>query len=324
MEHLRTPGGELGVEMLGGGRHRITVLEPRAPGARLSWVTSYPLALVSEIHAAKGRWVCDEIMRDEDPRYVEHAIRHEVFGYVEPERFAGRRVLDFGCGAGASSMVLKRLLPPCEIVGVELQERLLDLARLRAAHYGAERVRFVQSPSGDRLPAGIGVFDFVIFSAVFEHLLPAVRGPLLALVWRHLATGGVLFLNQTPQRWAPVEVHTTWLPLINYLPDRLAHRAACAFSGRVGRDDDWPALLRAGIRGGTVGEILGILEGCGGRPALLEPRPAVGDAIDLWYGKLSARHRWLKRGMWAALKALKPFGSARWIPELSLAIRKAG
>ena len=262
-------------------------------------------------------------MRDEDPLYVEHAVRHEVLGYVEPAAFRGKRVLDFGCGAGASTMVLRRLLPPCDIVGVELEERLLRLARLRARYYGASTVRFLRSPSGDALPEGIGTFDYIVLSAVFEHLLPAERRSLLPLLWRHLAPEGVLFLNQTPQRWAPVEVHTTWLPLINYLPDRLAHRAACAFSRRVGRDHDWPTLLRAGIRGSTVGEILGILRRCG-RPLLLEPKAEIGDAIDLWYGKLSARRRWVKRGLWAALKALKPLGSVRWIPELSLAIRKAG
>lgn len=311
----------LRIEALGDGRHRITVAASGVAGASRTWITSYPLSLVREFHAAKGAYVCDEIRRDEDPCYVENAIRHEVFGYVAPEDFAGRRVLDFGCGAGASTMVLGRLLPPCEIVGVELQERLIRLALLRAAHFGRGELRFLQSPAGDSLPPGIGRFDYVMFSAVFEHLLPGERRRLLPLVWDHLVPGGVLFLNQTPQRYAPVEVHTTWLPLINYLPDGLALRAARRFSRRVRRDDDWPAMLRAGIRGGTVGEILGILRGCG-EPQLLAPLADVGDTIDLWYGKLSPRHRWLKRGIWAFLKALRPLGARHWIPELSLAIRK--
>ena len=49
---------------------------------------------------------------EEDPRYVERAIRNDVLGYVEARAFAGKRVLDFGCGAGASTLVMSRMLPP--------------------------------------------------------------------------------------------------------------------------------------------------------------------------------------------------------------------
>lgn len=76
---------------------RISV-EPK-PGfsvTRRPWETSYPLALIQEIHAIKGLYLCDEIMREEDPRYVEHYWRHEVLAYVDAAEFAGKRVLDFG------------------------------------------------------------------------------------------------------------------------------------------------------------------------------------------------------------------------------------
>lgn len=218
-------------------------------------------------------------------------------------------------------MVLARLLPPCENAGIELEDELLRIARLRAEHFGAHHVRFLRSPAPDAFPSNLGVFDFVLFSAVFEHLLPAERRALLPLIWRHLKPGGVLFLNQTPHRWAPVETHTTGLPLINYLPDRLALRMARRFSARVKPDDDWETLLREGIRGGTVREILGILAK-DGSPVLLEPRKHVGDRIDLWYGKLSSRHAWLKWSVWASLKLLKATTGAVLTPELSLAIRK--
>ena len=39
------------------------------------------------------------------------------------------------------------------------------------------------------------------------------------MIWAHLKSGGVLFLNQTPHRYFPVEHHTTNLPMINYFPD---------------------------------------------------------------------------------------------------------
>jgi 2-polyprenyl-3-methyl-5-hydroxy-6-metoxy-1,4-benzoquinol methylase len=315
-------GGVVQVTALPDGKRRISV-EPK-PGltvARRSWDTSYPLVLVQAIHAIKGVYVCDEIMREEDPRYVEHCLRHEALGYLDAADFAGRRVLDFGCGAGASTMVLARLLPPCEIVGVELQQTLLWIARLRAEHFHRTGVRFLRSPAGDVFPEGLGLFDYILFSAVYEHLLPSERRMLLPLIWSHLAPGGVLFLNQTPHRYSPLEVHTTGLPLINYLSDGLALRTARRWSTRVNSDDDWEALLRAGIRGATVREVLRILAACGS-PVLLEPKQNVGDQIDLWYGKLSRRHAWLKRSVWLALKALKATTGVVLTPELSLAIRK--
>jgi 2-polyprenyl-3-methyl-5-hydroxy-6-metoxy-1,4-benzoquinol methylase len=236
--------------------------------------------MIRHIHAIKGIYVVDEIMRDEDPSYVERFLRHEVLGYADASDFAGKRILDFGCGAGASTMVLGRILPRCEIVGIELEERLLSIAQSRVAHLGMSTIRLLQSPSGDTFPHGLGLFDYVMFSAVFEHLLPAERKALLPLIWSHLKPGGVLFLNQTPHRYSPVELHTTGLPLINYLSDGLTLRVARRLSERVDPDASWESLLRAGIRGGTVKEILGILSNHGAL-TLLEPRPNIGDQIDL-------------------------------------------
>src|SRR5205814_6869050 len=138
-------------------------------------------------------------------------------------------------------------------------------------------------------------------SEVNEHLLPNERRLQLPRIWSHHKPGGVLYINQTPHRYSPVEMHTTGLPLINYLPDAVAFRAARRFSKRINGDEDWPALLRAGIRGATIGKILQVL---GARAALLEPQR--GDHIDLWYGKLSRRYGRIKKTIWASLKALKP------------------
>jgi 2-polyprenyl-3-methyl-5-hydroxy-6-metoxy-1,4-benzoquinol methylase len=320
---LQCADGLVAVAPLPDDRWHISVY-PK-PGLKVRanrWVSRYPLALIREIQATKGLYVCDEIMREEDPRYVEHYLRHEMLGYVQPAAFRGKRILDFGCGSGASSAVLARLLPECDIVGVELAERLLRIARLRAKHFGLDRVRFLRSPAGDALPDELGEFDFVLFSAVFEHLLPPERRKLLPLVWRRLKPGGILFLNQTPYRYSPLEVHTTGgMPLINYLPDRLTLRIVRRFSRCYSGEVSWERLLRDGIRGGTVSEILGILRQHG-RPALLEPRAEVGDRIDLWYDSLSARHRWLKRGIRSGLRLIKLTSGSVIAPSLALAIRR--
>jgi hypothetical protein len=99
----------------------------------------------------------------------------------------------------------------------------------------------------------------VVLSAVWEHLLPSERPEVLKQIWSLLRPGGFFFLNQTPHRFTPVETHTTGLPLINYLPDRLALSFARKFSKRVDRHETWDALLRKGIRRGTENEVAGII-----------------------------------------------------------------
>lgn len=323
IERIVGPGGPMQIEQLPDGRRRVTVKASSGTFIPVpTCVTAYPIELIREIHATKDLSVCLEIVREEDPRFSEHYLRREVLTYLPPEAFAGKRILDFGCGAGASTTALARLLPPCELVGIDLQARLLRLAVLRAQARGLTGVQFHQSPAGDALPEEIGQFDFILFNAVFEHLLPHERPALLRKVWARLKPGGILFLNQTPHRYSPVEVHTTsGMLFINYMPDALALRYARYFCKRVKRNEEWTTLLRRGIRGGTVKEVLSCLPK--NEPGtLLAPLPEVGDRIDLWFQTLSPKHGWLKRGIRGSLKAIKAVTGAEVPPTLSLAIRK--
>jgi len=296
-----------------------------------TWRTAYPTALIERIARLKGTaFVIDEIRRDEDSSYVSACLEVDLFGYVRPQSFAGKRLLDFGCGAGASSMILGRSLPDTQIVGIDLDDAALEVARARADFYGFDHVRFMVSPRGDALPDGLGRFDYIVLSAVYEHLLPDERGPLLRRLWDLLEPDGALFLNQTPWRWFPFDGHTTRLPLIAYLPDRVALWAARRFSKRVGPQETWPQLLRRGIRGGTVRQIMAILRSAGGDPELLRPcRPDLHDRVDVWRAgyavAIARRHPWV-RAIQHVLYGL--FKIVRWttgltiVPALSLAIRK--
>ena len=80
------------------------------------------------------------------------------------------------------------------------------IARARAKFYGVDdRVEYIESTDPTKLPDGVGGFDFIILSAVFEHLLPNERVNLMPLLWDSLNVGGVIFINQTPHRWFPIE-----------------------------------------------------------------------------------------------------------------------
>ena len=106
---------------------------------------------------------------------VQRDLQNDLTAYFTPADFAGKKILDFGCGSGASSMILARMFPQAQIVGIELEEKLLRIARARLEFYQYPNIEFVLSPSGNKLPAEIGEFEFVIMSAVYEHLLPIER-----------------------------------------------------------------------------------------------------------------------------------------------------
>ncbi len=58
----------------------------------------------------------------------------------------GMRVLDIGCGAGDTSMLLAELVgPEGSVVGVDLNPAMLDLARTRTAAAGLTGVSYVES-----------------------------------------------------------------------------------------------------------------------------------------------------------------------------------
>src|SRR5437667_9960913 len=97
------------IEETGSGARKIVVeARDRAFVPVCSWETAYPVDLIEHVLKVKGLSVADEIMRDESPLYVQHDFRWDILSYVPAADFAGRRVLDFGCGSGASTAVLAR------------------------------------------------------------------------------------------------------------------------------------------------------------------------------------------------------------------------
>jgi len=327
---IQCPEGDVWILPLSDHRRRVD-LRPKDPGLyipRRTVDTKYPNELVLGCLEVSGFcWLCDEIARDDDSSSVEKAVFRSVFGFVPREKFAGCRLLDLGCGSGCSSAVLARLLPDTEIIGVELNAKLLRLAAARIAFHGLQNVRFEASPCGTRLPENVGSFDFIVFSAVYEHLLPRERVELMPHVWAALRPGGVLFINQTPHRYFPIDTHSSGLPLVNYLPDSLAHWAVVRFSkrGAINRSPLWEEHLRGGLRGATEGEIIRTLtNGSQEQAALLKPCiPDLKDRVDLWFWGLGPRHRSAKRVLKLMLKAIYRMTGSVVTPNVAVAIQKS-
>lgn len=326
---VRCAEGEIQILPLPDHKRRIE-LRPYRPNiyiARRSVETAYSDELIlAQLELSGFCWLCDNIARDEDSSAVERSLSLAMFGFVTRDKFRERRLLDFGCGSGASTAVLARLLPNTEIVGVELNPDRLKLAAAKMAHHGVQNVCFEVSPSGTGLPENLGSFDFISFSAVYEHLLPRERDDLMPQVWRTLRPGGVLFINQTPHRYFPIDTHSSGLPLVNYLPDRLAHWVVVRFSkrGKRNKSSVWEDHLRGGLRGATEAEILAKLSRGSDRDAvLLEPCiPGLKDRVDLWYWGLSPRYRAIKRIAWLILKGIYLMTGSVVSPNVAVAIQK--
>jgi SAM-dependent methyltransferase len=232
-----------------------------------------------------------------------------------------RRVLDFGCGSGLSTLALARHLPEAEIVAADLNSTYLDIFGARIAEERPAGLRIVGMGDGVDLGAVDGMFDLVQLNAVFEHLLPAERRELMPALWAKLRPGGLFLLTETPWRWFPIETHTTSLPLVNYLPDALA-LAAARKSRRIAADASWETALREGLRGATVAEIVEAIAGpAGGVEVMRSDAADARDQLEVWWNG-ECRQTRAKQVAYRVLAALRAATGVVVSPWINLVLKK--
>jgi len=137
------------------------------------------------------RWVANQARLD---------AMASVFGQAAIEAAApvtGERVLDVGCGAGASSLALAaRVGPEGQVLGVDISEPLIGRARALAPQ-GTPALFQVADASSAELPEGafdilfsrFGVMFFDDLTAAFAHMRRALRpgGRVAVVCWRGAA-----------------------------------------------------------------------------------------------------------------------------------------
>jgi SAM-dependent methyltransferase len=184
--------GRVSIEEQQDGRRRVTVhAKPGIFVSRPACITSYPVDLIARIGQVKSlAYLADNTAREEDPNHVVRYLRYSLLGYVPEEAFQGCRLLDFGSGSGASTVVLARVFRRAAIVGVEVDADLLQIATMRAEHFRLSNMAFVESPGPETLPDDLGEFDFINLGAVYEHLVPHERPLIPAQLWSLLKLRG--------------------------------------------------------------------------------------------------------------------------------------
>ena len=105
---------------------------------------------------------------------------------------AGHRVLEIGCGTGNLALMVKRLHPGAEVVGLDPDPKALARARRKAE---SESLRMgLDRGFAQDLPYPDASFDRVLSAFMFHHLDPEAKQATLREVRRVLEPGGTLHL----------------------------------------------------------------------------------------------------------------------------------
>ncbi len=115
-----------------------------------------------------------------------------VFWGGSRQKLAGPlRILDAGCGTGDASVFMAEQLksnPQATVIGLDLSDASLEIARQRAGRRGLANVTFLQGRIEDLPAMSLGLFDYIVSQGVLHHL-PEPEAGLRALA-AVLADGG--------------------------------------------------------------------------------------------------------------------------------------
>ncbi|GAA2562322.1 MULTISPECIES: methyltransferase domain-containing protein [Streptomyces] len=138
-------------------------------------------------HAARGY----DALVAANPGY--HAqLRRSVRRLGLPHRGRGLRVLDLGCGTGASTAALATVLPKARILAVDASAGMLERA---AAKPWPDGVTFTRAPAEGLAEAGVtGPFDAVFAAYLFRNV--SDPDAVLTTVRALLAPGGRLGVHE--------------------------------------------------------------------------------------------------------------------------------
>jgi ubiquinone/menaquinone biosynthesis C-methylase UbiE len=104
---------------------------------------------------------------------------------------SNKKVLDVGSGTGTMSILIKKTHPTAEMIGLDGDPQILEIARSKARSLGLE-IRFDQGMSF-QLPYPNDSFDVVLTSMMLHHLTREDKQKTAQEMYRVLRPGGQLF-----------------------------------------------------------------------------------------------------------------------------------
>jgi len=102
-----------------------------------------------------------------------------------------KKILDVGSGTGTMAVMVKQAHPSAEVIGIDGDPQILEIARGKARDLGIE-TRFDQGMSFD-LPYPNESFDVVLTTVMLHHLSRADKQTTAREMYRVLSPGGQLF-----------------------------------------------------------------------------------------------------------------------------------
>lgn len=100
----------------------------------------------------------------------------------------GQRVLDLGCGTGTMTILIKQSVPGAEVIGLDGDPKVLEIACSKAATAGVNLA--FDYGMAYQLPYPDGLFDRVLSSLLFHHLVREHKRRTMSEVYRVLQPGG--------------------------------------------------------------------------------------------------------------------------------------
>ena len=113
-----------------------------------------------------------------------------------------RRVADLACGTGISTLAIARRLPECQVIGVELRDEYLAIAREKVRRLGLANVELVLSRAEDYRSEA--PFDCISSSYLAKY---ADLPQLVSNAWDMLTPGGLFLMHDFTYPPKPYLVH---------------------------------------------------------------------------------------------------------------------